>query len=617
MCGLVGVVTSRGRAVSVDDVALGRMRDALAHRGPDGAGLWRRGHVALAHRRLAVIDPSPAGAQPFVSEDARYALVYNGELYNDHEIREDLRRQGVAFSTASDTETVLRALIAWGTLGIARLRGMYALAFVDLVGGRLVLARDPLGIKPLVYTRRSAGEGMELVFASEAQAILAHPDITPRADIAAVSAYLTTIRTTIGTRTLFEGISTVRAGEIIEVDLIAEDLPATSSIVPLAPESELSGDAALVVRAAVRASVHAHLRSDVPLCTLLSGGLDSTIITATARESLPDVTTYCAGAPGDDPDSDLTHARAVAAGLGLRHVEAPVTQDLFESRWPEMVTRLGMPLSTPNEVAINEVARRLRADGMVVALSGEGADELFGGYLAPLAQAAAFERVAIDAGRRLTPPDRGTFQIMSNAWILPSQKAAWLRPEVWRSLEGDAALFESATSEFEVIEAEVRTRSTSEPALDAALQRHVRYQRRINLVGLLARLDTAMMLEGVEGRTPLADRVVAALAESLPMPEKFRVPMEGGRAADFTKLVLRRGFADVVPRAVLERPKASFPLPFQQWMDRAAAEIPASGLLRELFLPEVLGALSTGTSQHWMAAWPIVNLSLWGRRWWG
>ena len=199
MCGIAGIIApdglARGAFAPLDAVSR-----ALLHRGPDSAGSWSNANVALAHRRLVVVDPSPAGAQPMCSDDRLAAISYNGELYNDADLRASL---GGPFRSACDTETVLAALRRWGAYALPRLRGMYALAFVDLTERTLLLARDPLGIKPLYYAITPTGD---VVFASEIAAVLEHPAVTREPDPIALRAYITTIRTTIGERTLYRKI---------------------------------------------------------------------------------------------------------------------------------------------------------------------------------------------------------------------------------------------------------------------------------------------------------------------------------------------------------------------------------------------------------------------------
>ncbi len=600
MCGILGIATGFGRRAAEPGVAE-RMRDTMARRGPDDSGLLDLGHVVLAHRRLAVIDLTPTGHQPMAAPDGS-AIVYNGELYNDAELRRDLAADGFPCHTPSDTETVLNALRAWGPHGVPRLRGMYAFGFYSPREGTIVLARDPLGIKPLYFWVGQAGDTPLFIFASEPRAILAHPAVPARPDLVTVSAYLSTIRTVLGERTLFEGISIVPPGKVLWLELTCDGFmikePELSRPAPSPPPP---GDAAEAVRVAVRDSVARHLRSDVPICCLLSGGLDSSIIASGAIRRLEKLHTYCSGdaASGED----FAFAREVAAAIGSQHIEVPVTREMFRERWGEMIDATGLPLSTPNEVAINEVARRLRADGRIVTLSGEGADELFGGYEAPMLEAARYEREHPGPTPVLSP---GSFQLLSNAWIPPNAKPAVLNEPIWKQAGNDADLVRYYDGEF--------TLARQESPDDSPLQAHLRFHRRINLAGLLQRLDTATMLAGVEGRTPFADSEVARLAESLPMSEKFR-PGPRGTAPE-TKRVLRRAFGEDLPASVVARPKASFPLPFQEWVADRAECLRTSSFAKELFTAAAIETVARDPRAQWRLAWPMINLAMWGDRWW-
>ncbi len=601
MCGFVGVVACGDRPVSVSERDVVAMRDRLTRRGPDDAGVWLGPHAAFGHRRLAVLDPTTAGRQPMATDNGRFVLVYNGELYNDEELRRELRAHGVRFQTSCDTETLLRALEAWGTGAIPRLRGMYAFAWYDTLERRVLLVRDPLGIKPLCWWLGPVGGGLELVFASEVTGVLAHPSVPARPDWVTVSAYLTTIRTTLEDRTLFENVRTLRPGEVVELDLGGDEPRAKASIVTLSPP-ERRGDAGEATRAAVEDAVRAHLRSDVPLCTLLSGGLDSSACALIASRERSDLRSYCAGASEDEApvggvaqSEDFVFARLVSERLGTRHAEAVVSRELFGERWRWMVGELGVPLSTPNETAIYEVASRLRADGCVVTLSGEGADELFGGYDAPLRMAAAH----VASGDE----DPGVFQLLAAQWTALEQKPAVLSPGAWRACGGDGELVASYRAAFE------RVRTGADPLSD-----HLRFHRLVNLEGLLRRLDTATMLASVEGRTPIADVRVAALAESLPMRDRFVIAGDGSAR---TKIALRAAFAGDLPREVVERPKASFPLPFQRWVGDQVGVLRESAFAREAFTPEAIETVCADAEASWTLAWPMVNLAIWGRRWWG
>lgn len=605
MCGIVGVLAAGSKRPSVHDAQLIAMRDAMSHRGPDDAGLWKLGSVALAHRRLSVLDPSRAGHQPMLSPDAKSALVYNGELYNDHELRDALGKLGVTFKSTCDTETLLATLLRNPAEAPALIRGMYAFAFIDTHRKTALLARDPLGIKPLYYAFVEStgpdGPTHELAFASEIPALLRHPAIRAKPDLVGVSGYLTTIRTTLGPRTLFEGIRTLRPGEWLTVDFSGPRLEHRSDDWWSAPRRDAPPAGAAQLQQQVRDSVRRHLRSDVPICTLLSGGLDSTIITTTARELEPtlDLCTYCAGA--DEPEGDdLPAARRIAASLATRHTEARITRDHFAKRWPEMVRATGLPIGTPNEIAINEVARRLRADGKIVALSGEGADELFAGYDAPLDGAA--EAIAKShPGEWLA--DGGITQLDLAAWIPSGAKPQVLAEQTWIRLESDSVLRDYYRDEF--------VRVATLAGVEDPLAAHQCFIRRINLAGLLLRLDQSTMLESVEGRTPLADQSLASFAESLPMSAKY-----SAGATPKTKRILREAFQGKIDAEALTRPKASFPLPFQEWAADNSHALNRSPLARELFNPLAISTVLANPRQMWRLAWPMINIALWGERWW-
>jgi len=625
MCGILGIAGARAGSAPLDDRQVCRLRDLMTHRGPDGAGLWRDGRVVLAHRRLAVIDPSDSGAQPMLSAPdpqtglARFALVYNGELYNDAELRSELAARGVHFRSHCDTETVLHAMATWGVDALPRLRGIFALALYDRELRTLTLARDPLGVKPLYWW----SDGRQLVFASEPGPILAHPDVPSAPDLQMVSAYLTTIRTTLAGRTMFEGVRALRPGEMLQCDLDGLGGALTHRAVtwwrgPRAGSLGLDEtESADRLRAALAESVRRQLRSDVPVCCLLSGGLDSTAITALARAHKSDLLTFCAGAPVPNECTqamareDLACARRAARAIGTRHAEAHVTREIFTERWPRMIAQMRAPLSTPNEVAIHAVALRLRESGCIVTLSGEGADELLAGYEGPMDAAAAFA-----AGH--DPSEHpGLFELNACAWAPVDFKPGLLQERHWRALDQDAWLTGVYRDEFDAAAHECAT-----DGLDA----HLRLHRRINLTGLLQRLDSATMLASVEGRTPFADSEVAALCESMDMAVKFREKDDdsqgrrervGGVATESatevrTKLALRRACAGMLPDEVLTRPKASFPLPFQQWVGDHAGALERSSLAKELFTGPAIEAVSKQPEKLWNLAWPMVNLALWG-----
>ena len=584
MCGILALI-----GPDPGDSAVVRMRETMTHRGPDGGGLWRGTGVVLAHRRLAVIDTRDVALQPMHSACGRHVIAYNGELYNDNQLREALGREPSSYRTSCDTETLVELLASSGLEALRAMRGMYAFVWADLNRRKLIACRDALGIKPLYWART----GQSVTVASEIGAILAHPEFAVRPDMLGVSAYLSTARVELDDRTMFEGVNVLRPGEVLEFDLDDWRAEPVRSMAPSPPaRSEAS---AADIRNAVEQSVLAHLRTDVPICSLLSGGLDSTIIAGVANQALPGFRTYCAGSDADE--GDPLAARQVARELGTLHAETIIDREMFLTTWRETVGATGLPMCTPNEVAIRLIARRLRADGHVVTLTGEGADELFGGYELPLRLAC--EHIASGNARP------GQFQLESNAWFATSMKEAVLAPGVWRQMGGD----ESIAAVFERLFAESASHATSD--LDA----HLRFQRRVNLTGLLRRLDSMTMLESVEGRTPLTDREVLAVAESVPTARLYDPDV--AEVSQRTKIALREAFRGRVSEIAMGRDKASFPLPFQKWMASAQGVLTGSGFAREFFTPAAVHAVVGDAENLWNLAWPMMNLALWGERWWG
>lgn len=615
----------------------------MAHRGPDAQGLWgfmpQSPNVAFAHRRLAVVDLDERANQPLVvrrnegqvehgSGDVQGVLVYNGELYNDGDIRKELLAHGASFTMRSDTQTVAYALAQWKHEALARLRGMYSLAWYDARNQRVLLARDPLGIKPLFYTVTRVGgvRGAKVVgFASEAHAAAGMLTDSPRPDLCTVSSYLTTIRTTLGSRTLFQDVYTLRPGQALEFDLMDEDLEprdVSADVQTLAKYH--ARDEGVSIAEVMRESIRVHQVSDVPLCGLLSGGLDSSIVCAVMNEARDQrdgeqIRTYCAGgrraggkqAAGGlgDEEQDLAYAAQMSTFLGTKHTELEIDECGFVAEWADMVTRLGTPLSTPNEVAIRGIARALRRDGQVVALSGEGADELFGGY-----------GLAMNAAHRHSHDAQGVsggrFALADASWIPVEVKKAIVNEQVLGQMEFDEVLVHEYESQFQLAQGEAGSLQPDAGRAERDVLAHMLLMQRINLSGLLARLDTAMMLEGVEGRTPFADVVVAMKANTMKLDEKYTMHDPGDGFGN-TKRALRKAFATKLPARVVTREKASFPLPFQDWVGQVVRVLNESHFAREIFTQAASVTVASNPREYWRLAWPMLNVAMWGKRWWG
>lgn len=605
MCGIVAAAAVRGSSPIASTHAVLAMRELLRERGPDDAGFWSDGQVHIGHCRLAINSPAD-NRQPLVlGDDAPLVLAFNGELYDCPALRRELEAAGRRITHGSDTELLAHAIALWGSDAPRRVRGMFAYVAWMPREQTLLMARDAFGIVPLHYALLER----EIVIASEARAILAHPAVAARPDWGTVVQYLNSLRTTMGERTLFEGVRCVQPGEALRVRLDGDAPRVERTVWWRSPAEDRSIDeasATAMVRDAVERSVEAHLVCDVPLCSMLSGGLDSTIIAALARRSVSNLRTFCAGAvPESDEGGDLAVARRMAAALDTEHHEGGVTRERFLASWPQLVADLGIPLSTPNEVAILAVAEAIRPHAKV-ALSGEGADELFAGYGPPLDESEAW--IARARAGDGTPVEE--WHVNAFAWVPPSMLEALMAPNALAAAGGPGICADHLRTEFA---------RCGDPL---SLRTHVDLMRRLNLTSLLQRLNTASMRASVEGRTPYADVRVAELAARIPI-ELHRPAAEarstGGGVTTATlprtKRLLRAAFADLIPDEALIRPKASFPLPFERWMSDATGALDGASI-QSILRPEAIEFVRTRANEHWRLAWPVLNLALWLHRWW-
>ncbi|HEX5758493.1 MAG TPA: asparagine synthase (glutamine-hydrolyzing) [Thermoanaerobaculia bacterium] len=569
MCGINGLLRLGPDAPPLDRGELRRTREAMAARGPDGAGEWvaEDGRAALASRRLAVLDPSPAGSQPMASPDGRLRLVLNGEIYNFRALRAELERDGAAFRSRSDTEVLLALYARHGAAMLGRLRGMYALALWDAAAETLLLARDPLGIKPLYW---AVDRGV-LRFASQVRALEAGGAVSRAVEPAGLAGFLLwgsvpepwTIRR--GVRALPAGHLLLARGGIVEgpAPFAAGDEPEGAL--------EPGGDAA----AALEDSVRAHLVSDVPVAVFLSAGLDSALVAALARRAAPEPpTTFTlrfdalAGTPRDEGPL----AAAIAHRLGTRHVERTVGRDEFLELWPAALAAMDQPTIDGFNVWL--VARAAHAAGIKVALSGLGGDELFGGYPSfrdvprLLRQARRARRVPGVAplwpalARRAfggRPKLQGVLRwggSLPGAYFL--RRALFLPEELPALLGADAAA--EALAAYDPLADAARSLG----GRDRRLPRRAEAWRAVHQLEsahylrnqLLRDADWASMAHSVELRVPLVDARLRARLAAL--------DFEPARSLGTRELVRRA--APELPEAVFARPKTGFYVPVVPWL---------------------------------------------------
>ena len=568
MCGIAGMSLGHN-AASPDAATMDAFVRALAHRGPDGSGHSVVGRVALMHNRLAIIDLA-TGDQPFYAGSA--ALVANGEIYNYRELRRGL--EGINFSSNSDCEPPLHLWLRDGPAYAEHLRGMYGIAIHERVARTLTLSRDPFGIKPLYIAEIRDG----LAFASEPQALLA-AGLVERRVRSSTRDELLQLQFTTGAETIFEGIKRVLPGETLTcADGKILERRRRQALPEGGPE-EIDEDAALArLDRALEESVDLHQRSDVPYGMFLSGGIDSSAILALmARLNSSPVLAYTAGFDTPGVADERAHAATVAKALGAHHETIEVSEAMVWRHLPEIVACMDDPCMDYAIIPTWFLARRARQDVKVV-LSGEGGDELFGGY-------ARYGKAAKPwwlGGRAMRT--RGAFDRVD---VLRH------RPEGWR--DGVAA--------SEVLAADGgRTRMQAAQATDISdWLAH----------DLLLKMDRTLMAHGVEGRTPLLD---AGIADA-----SFRLPDHLKMRKGVGKYLLRRWLERHLPVARPFAPKQGFTVPVGTWIrgqgSRLGPLVARQEGVREIAHPEKVEALFRNITRwrHGFAAWELLFYALWHR----
>ena len=621
MCGIAGIIKLDPRA-RAEEPRLKRMLDVLRHRGPDGEGTYVDGGVALGHRRLAIIDPR-GGRQPMTNEGSTAWLVCNGEIYNHPELKQRLQGKGHVYRSNSDNETIVHLHEEEGDECVQSLRGMFAFALWDRARGRLLLARDRLGIKPLYYVQNA----QELVFASEIKALLAAGAVRAELDEAVLPEYLAT-RFVSGPETFFRGIRKLLPGRVLR--FTRESGARVERYWTPPPVSELRDgtlqEQAVQVRAGLEDSVRRHLMADVPLGVFLSGGIDSTGIAAiAAREMDQPLNTFAVGF-AEAEANELSYARLAAKAIGSRHHEVQVTANQFFGSLPGLVWHEDEPIAFDASVPLH-ILSRLAAEHVKVVLTGEGADELFLGY--NRYRVTAWNETLGELYWRLVP---STLRGRNSPLIKGLPRA--MRRYAERSFLGlDPGPRELFCENFAVFPTFLQRHLLSpgrisltrdpydftlrcyEEAQGESLDRMARADLQTYLVELLMKQDQMSMAASIESRVPYLDHLL--VEQVLALPSRFK--LRGWR----TKAVLRAALKDLVPRAILERRKAGFPVPLARWLreDRwpVVQEFVVSprALRRGWFDPTLLRTMAqehrSGVADHSGRLWLLINLEIWQR----
>jgi asparagine synthase (glutamine-hydrolysing) len=619
MCGIAGFVesptTSTPFTPDESRALVHQMCEVIRHRGPDDEGVWVDEGVALGMRRLSIIDLS-TGHQPIHNEDRTVWIVFNGEIYNFPELRRELEDAGHRFYTSTDTEAIVHAYEQWGTRAIAKLRGMFGLAIWDTRTKSLLLARDRIGIKPVHYAEVNG----RLYFGSEVKSLLEAPDLPRDIDLDALDHYLSFLYTP-RDGSIFRSVRKLPPGHVLtwrDGGISIErywQMPAVEDF------SGSEADAIRQLRGVLAGAVKCHLLSDVPLGAFLSGGIDSSLVVGLMAEtSGARVKTFSIGF--DEPAFDeLEHARRVANHFGTEHHEFVVKPDAIQIL-DALVSHFDEPFADSSAIPtwyVSEMARK----HVTVVLSGDGGDELFGGYdrYVPHPRVVAFDRYSPRAVRRVAA--------IAAAQLPHGARGKNFLRHVARDEQGrylDAIRFFGADEKPALLTADVR-RQLDGPDPETRLARHFERLARLPWPSqmmrfdaetylpedVLTKVDRMSMAHSIESRVPLLDNEVMAFAASLPSAMKIK----NGRR----KHALKEVAATLLPREILERRKQGFGVPLGVWFRGNLRELFADTLLspaalqrgyfQAAFVRRIVDEHLSGKRDHTLRLWQLVVFERW------
>ncbi len=642
MCGIAGFYALNNDHSKMQNHVTGqKMIAALHHRGPDNGDLWQdpTTPILLAHRRLAILDLSPEGAQPMASTSGRYIITYNGEIYNHPTIRTDLENTGHIFKGRSDTETILAAIEYWGlNQTLQKITGMFAFALWDRKEKQLHFIRDRMGKKPLYigWTKTA------LIFASELKALRAHPDFEPEINKEAVALYMRYANVP-APHSIYKNIWHLPPAHRLTLDTEAlktkPDLPslmrpywsATESL-KIARTNPVNKPEAQIIEdfeALLNQCVHERTLSDVPLGSFLSGGIDSSLVTALMQKSSPvPIKTYSIGFNEDGFD-EAQHAKKIATHLGTEHFEHYCTPQDARDVIPMLSDIYDEPFADQSAIPTYLVSKFARQN-VTVALTGDGGDELLGGYTRHISGPRIYS-----AMRRLPAPLR---RALSN--IITT-----LSPEQWQALRRTKPLFGNHMHKTAAIlrkstQEDIYTRLVSQweqtpslthtgidlqtinalPHVDGlSFAEHIMLWDTLTYLpnDILTKLDRASMATSLEARAPLLDHRLYEYAAALPLNMKIR--------AGKGKYILREILARNVPRELFERPKQGFNIPLDEWLRtnlRDWAEdllnettLKNQNLLNAKIIRNSWNAHLKGQGNHTNALWTVLMFQAWHKRW--
>ena len=628
MCGINGIALSSRSGRAVDPRVLERMRDVITHRGPDEAGIFVDANIGLGHRRLSIVDVA-SGHQPMTNEDGALQIIYNGEVYNHADYRDELEARGHVYHTHCDTETILHLYEEHGPSRVNYLRGMFAFAIWDGKKKELFIARDRLGVKPLYYFHADDGS---LYFGSEIKTIFQASNLKPEINFHALPDYLANHATS-GEETLYHRVKRLLPGHTlvwrdgkVEIKKYWD-----VSFSKTADQTRSDKDFIAEWYELFRTSVRLRLMADVPLGMFLSGGIDSSAIAAVMSGMVDEPIKTFSVAFAEREANELAYARIVAEAYKTNHHEVVVSPEEFFNALPKLVWHEDEPLAHPSSVALYFVSL-LASQHVKVVLTGEGSDELLAGY-------GRYRKTILNLSLgkhywNLTPNVvRGV--VSSGIKGLPTSR---MRQKLLRSFLGVAPDIESIYFDNfavfplamqadllsnEAVErigridpyAGVRT-ALAETDAQSLLDRLLYTDIKTYLHELLMKQDQMSMATSVESRVPFLDHKLVEFTCSLPE----RLKLRGGT----TKYILRESMKGVLPEAILSRSKMGFPVPIASWFRGAYRSVideyvlseraMSRGLFNRDFVRHLVNRHQSGAENHDERLWALVNFEIWQRQ---
>ncbi|HBG46052.1 MAG TPA: asparagine synthase (glutamine-hydrolyzing) [Deltaproteobacteria bacterium] len=624
MCGICGKLNFNGAPASQGRIDA--MTDIMEHRGPDDRGTFLDGPLGLGHRRLSILDLSPLGHQPMMNEDSTVAVVFNGEIYNYIELRDELRKAGHSFRSSSDTEVIVHAYEEYGAEFASRFNGMFAIAVWDTKKRELTLVRDRLGIKPLYYHIDSRA----ISFASEIKSLLEDPEVPRGVDMQALSNFLT-LHYVPGPRTMFDGIQKLQPGHMMTVRNgqarverywgLKKDT-ALSKFMVKAEEEDLAGH----IYSALKESVKKRMQSDVPVGALLSGGLDSSAIlglmTELAGKPVPSFTVGYS-ASGDDSVSEFRYSRKAARHFESNYREVVVTAEKFLDFLPKAIWHQDEPIGEPASIPLYFVSRLAKENGVTVLLTGEGSDELFAGYNRHWGEVLSGYYLLMPGLMRDTILKR-LIHMLPGAPLLKKGHRSMSIPDFsgrymsWHTvfteemkqglLNDHSGLKNTFSDIFERFLPDIQGMDNIDKIL--TLDTNVWLPD-----DLLMKKDKMGMATSIEARVPFLDYTFVELA--------FQVPARLKVKRLVTKYILKKALERLLPKEIIYRKKEGFPTPISGWIRGELKDFTiellcsdgslSHGLFDKGVVRKIVEAHLSGREDNNRMIFPLINFEIWHR----